>query len=85
MRGNRTTFIRERATLVNRVQKVLEDTNIKLASVATHVLGASGRAMLAELVMGQTDPEALADLAKGRLREKRPQLVKALEGWVKPH
>jgi transposase len=81
----RTTFIRERATLVNRVQKVLEDTNIKLASVATNVLGVSGRAMLAELVMGQTDPEALADLAKGRLREKRPQLVKALEGRVKPH
>lgn len=81
----RSTFIRERATLVNRVQKVLEDTNIKLASVASDVMGVSGRAMLAALVAGHTDPEALADLAKGRLREKHEQLVKALEGHVKPH
>jgi transposase len=81
----RSTFIRERATLVNRLQKVLEDANIKLASVATDVMGVSGRAMLAELIAGQTDPTRLAELAKGRLREKRPQLAKALEGRVKPH
>jgi transposase len=81
----RNTFVRERATLVNRVQKVLEDANIKLASVATDVLGVSGRAMLQALIAGQTDPSILADLAKGRLREKREQLVKALEGRVKPH
>lgn len=81
----RATFIRERATLVNRVQKVLEDANIKLASVASNVLGISGRAMLEALVAGQTDPETLAKLAKGRLREKRELLVKALEGRVKPH
>jgi len=81
----RNTFVRERATLVNRVQKVLEDANIKLASVATDVLGVSGRAMLQALISGQTDPSVLADLAKGRLREKREQLVKALEGRVKPH
>jgi transposase len=81
----RTTFIRERATLANRVQKILEDMNIKLASVATNVMGVSGRAMLAALVSGQTDPETLADLAKGRLREKRELLVKALEGHIKPH
>jgi transposase len=81
----RNTFIRERATLVNRVQKVLEDANIKLSSVATDVMGVSGRAMLAELIAGQTDATRLAELAKGRLREKREQLVKALEGRVKAH
>lgn len=75
----RNTFVRERATLINRVQKVLEDANIKLASVATDVLGVSGRAMLQALISGQTDPSVLADLAKSRLREKREQLVKALD------
>ena len=81
----RTTFVRERATLVNRVQKVLEDANIKLASVATNVMGVSGRAMLDALVAGQTDAAVLAELAKGRLRDKREQLGKALEGRMKPH
>lgn len=81
----RSTFIRERVTLVNRVQKLLEDANIKLASVATDIMGVSGRAMLAALLAGHTDPEALADLAKGRLRNKREHLVKAMEGRVKPH
>jgi transposase len=81
----RSTFIRERATLVNRVQKLLEDANIKLASVATDIMGVSGRAMLAALLAGHTDPQALADLAKGRLRSKREHLVKAMEGRVKPH
>lgn len=81
----RNTFIRERATLVNRVQKVLEDANIKLASVATDVMGVSGRAMLEALIAGKADAQGMADLAKGRLREKRAQLVKALEGRVKPH
>jgi transposase len=81
----RNTFIRERATLVNRVQKVLEDANIKLGSVASNVMGVSGRAMLEALIAGDTNPERLADLAKGRLREKREQLIQALEGRVKPH
>lgn len=81
----RSTFVKERATLVNRVQKVLESANIKLASVATDVLGVSGRAMLDAIVQGQIGPESMADLAKGRLREKREALVKALEGRVKPH
>jgi len=81
----RSTFVRERATLVNRVQKVLEDANTKLASVASDVMGVSSRAMLAALLVGQAAPEVIADLAKGRLREKRPQLVQALEGRVKPH
>jgi transposase len=81
----RSTFVRERATLVNRVQKVLEDANLKLASVASNVMGVSGRAMLAAVLEGHATAEAMADLAKGRLREKRPQLVRALEGRVKPH
>lgn len=81
----RATFVRERATLVNRVQKVLESANIKLASVASDVMGVSGRAMLEALIEGQASPEQMADLAKGQLRDKRQELVKALEGRVKPH
>jgi len=81
----RSTFVRERATLINRVQKVLESANIKLASVAADVMGVSGRAMLEALIAGQASPEQMAELAKGRMRDKRPELVKALEGRVKPH
>jgi len=79
---HRSNFIRERATLANRVQKVLEGSNIKLSSVATDVLGVSGRAMLDAIVVGQTDPTMMADLAKGRLRDKREQLEQALRGRV---
>jgi len=81
----RSTFVRERATLVNRVQKVLESANIKLASVATDVLGLSGRAMLEALIGGQAKPEEMAELAKGRMREKRAELARALCGRVKAH
>lgn len=81
----RTSLIRERARTANRLQKVLEDANIKLASVATDIQGVSAWAMLQAIVAGNTDAEALADLAKGLLRKKRPQLVAALAGRVKPH
>jgi transposase len=81
----RSTFVRERATLVTRVQKVLESANIKLASVATDVMGVSGRAMLEAIIGGQATPEEMAELAKGRMREKRVELAKALSGRVKPH
>jgi transposase len=81
----RTSLIRERARTANRLQKVLEDANIKLASVVTDIQGVSAGAMLQAIVDGSTDPEALADLAKGRLRKKREQLVAALSGRVKPH
>jgi len=81
----RSTFIREHATLVNRVQKVLEDANIKLACVATDIMGVSGRMMLAALVAGQMDPNILASLAQGKLRQKHDLLLKALEGRMKPH
>jgi len=81
----RTSLIRERARTVNRLQKVLEDANIKLAAVVTDIQGVSAWAMLEAIVKGTTDPVALADLAKGLLRKKREQLVAALSGRVKPH
>jgi transposase len=81
----RTTLVRERARIVNRLQKVLEDANLKLAGVATDVMGVSGRAMLEALLAGQTDTGQLAELAKGRLRKKIPQLKEALTGRVREH
>jgi transposase len=81
----RTTLVRERAAEVNRIQKVLEGANIKLAGVASDVLGASGQAMLRALIAGETDPRVLAELAKGRLRNKRELLEQALAGRVRPH
>lgn len=81
----RTTLTDERSREVNRVQKVLEDANLKLASVASNVVGVSGRAMLEQLIQGQTDPATLAELAKGRLREKRDLLEKALTGTFQAH
>jgi transposase len=70
---------------VNRLQKTLEDANLKLASVVTDVTGVSARAMLDALLAGQTDPQAVAALAKGKLRQKTEQLQKALTGTLLPH
>ena len=81
----RRSLTEERSREANRIQKLLEGANIKLSSVATDVLGASGRAMLAALAAGETDPKALADLARGRLREKLGQLEEALRGMVQDH
>ena len=81
----RTHLIRERASEVNRMQKVLEWANIKLASVVTDITGVSARAMLQALVDGQTDVSALAQLAKGRLRSKIAEVEQALRGTLKPH
>ena len=81
----RTTLVDERAAAVNRLQKVLEDANLKLAGVATDVAGVSGRAILAALLAGETDPAALAALAKGRLRAKRADLERALSGRLTAH
>jgi len=78
-------LINERTREVQRLDKVLQDAGIKLSSVATEVLGKSGRAMLEALVSGTHDPEVLADLAKGRLRAKLPQLREALEGRFRAH
>jgi transposase len=81
----RTTLVHERVAEVNRLQKVLETANLKLAAVATDVLGVSGRRMLAALLAGEQDPAALAELAKGRLRGTLPELRQALDGRVEPH
>jgi len=81
----RTNFVRGRATLVNRVQKVLESTNLKITSVISNVAGTSGRAILAALLGGEEDVAVLADLAKGKLRKKRDQLRQALSGRLAPH
>jgi transposase len=71
--------------VVNRIQKVLEDANVKLAGVASDVMGVSGRAMITAITQGTTDPGALADLARGSLRKKIPALKQALEGVVNDH
>ena len=76
----RRTLVRERAQEVNRLHKSLEDTGIKLDCVATDILGVSGRLMLDALIAGERDPQALAALAKGRLKAKTPALVEAFEG-----
>lgn len=81
----RSTFVRERANLVNRVQKVLESANIKLASVLTAIDGVSGKAMLKAIIEGNASPEEMARMAKGRLKAKREYLELALEGRVRPH
>jgi transposase len=81
----RTRLVQERARVVNRVQKLLEGANIKLSAVVTDIMGVSARAMLAEIVAGQTDATLLAELARGRLRNKIPELEQALTGLVQPH
>lgn len=81
----RKQFVREVAQHTLRIQKTLEDTNLKITGLITDILGVSGRAMLQALIDGQTDPERLADLARGRLKMKRAALVEALRGRVTEH
>ncbi|MDQ6672157.1 MAG: IS110 family transposase [Chloroflexota bacterium] len=81
----RTTLVRERAREVNRIQKTLEGANVKLGDVASDVLGTSGRAMLDAMVNGTTNATALADLARGRLRDKLDRLEQALSGRMGDH
>lgn len=81
----RTNLIEERTRAINRIQKVLEDANVKLASVVTEVLGVSGRAMLDAIIAGVDDPELLASLARGTLRRKHDDLAEALNGRVRDH
>jgi transposase len=81
----RVTLCQECNRIANRIQKVLEDANVKLASVAADPLGASGRAMLKAIVAGEQDAGVLADMARGRLRQKLPTLHAALEGRVTAH
>ena len=82
---HRSQLVGERSRAANRIQKILEDANIKLASVATDILGAAGRDMLRALIRGETDSEKMADLARRRLRSKIPELRPALEGKVTEH
>lgn len=81
----RRQLMNERSAEVNRVQKVWETANLKLASVASDVMGVSGRAILPALLAGETDAGTLAELAKGRLRNKKEELAQALEGVFRPH
>lgn len=81
----RTTLVDERAAAINRIQKVLEDANIKVAGVATDIMGKSGRDILAALVGGETDAAAMADLARGKMRRKRDELERALTGRMGDH
>lgn len=77
--------IEDRAQEVNRLHRVLEDAGLKLAMVMTDIMGVSGRAMIDALLTGATDPAAIADLARGRLRTKLPALQQALAGRFRPH
>jgi transposase len=81
----RSILVADRARLLNRLQGVLESANIKLASVVSQIDGVSARAMLEALVAGTATPEAMADLGRGKLREKRGQLLRALDGLVREH
>jgi transposase len=81
----RKQLVREVSQHSSRIQKVLEDANLKLGSVLSNVLGKSGRAILEALIAGQSDPERLADLAQGTARKKRAELIEALHGRIRPH
>jgi transposase len=81
----RMSLSEERARLINRLQKTLEDANLKLASVVSDVMGKSARDMLAAVLAGEDDPAVIAELARGRMRSKREQLAHALQGQLKPH
>lgn len=81
----RTDLNRDRVRQIHRLEKILQDAGIKLSSVATDIMGQSSRAMLEALIEGKTDPAALADLAKRRLRSKIPALTEALTGRFTPH
>jgi transposase len=82
---HRTTLVQDRARVINRLQAVLEDAHIKLAAVVTDIRGVSARAMLEALIAGQREVDALAELARGRLRTQRDQLAEALQGYVTFH
>ncbi len=81
----RTSLVEERSRIINRLQKTLEDANLKLASVASDLMGRSARDILAALLAGEVDPSVLAQLARGRMRAKRDLLEQALQGLLKPH
>ncbi|MFE7156852.1 IS110 family transposase [Streptomyces sp. NPDC057636] len=81
----RTQMTRTRGQIVQRLEKMLEDSGIKLSSVAADIMGVSGRAMLEALIAGERDPQVLAELAKRRMRSKIPELTEALTGRFREH
>ncbi len=81
----RLSLVQERSRFASRLQKVLEDTNIKLAAVATDMQGVSAQAMIRALIQGEADPKVLAGLAKGRMRKKQAELERALVGQLTEH
>ncbi|MDP9383161.1 MAG: IS110 family transposase, partial [Chloroflexota bacterium] len=81
----RKSLMKDRTQEVNRLHKVLETANLKLGMVATDILGVSGRDMIEAMMGGEQDPEVLADLARGKLRKKLPELRRALEGRLLAH
>jgi transposase len=78
----RKQLVREKVGHVQRIQKTLEDTNIKIASVVSDLMGVSGRAILEALIAGETDPDKLADLTRGRLKASHSTIVESLRGRV---
>jgi transposase len=81
----RASFAQERSRIINRIEKTLEDPNLKLGVVVSDVVGASGRAILKAIIEGKTDAAELAELARGTLRNNIPQLRLALEGRIRGH
>ncbi|MFF5273900.1 IS110 family transposase [Streptomyces sp. NPDC000133] len=81
----RTTATRERSRVVQRLEKLLEDTGIKLSAVASDIMGVSGRAMLEAFISGERDPQTLAEMAKRKLRSKIPELTQAMTGRFREH
>jgi transposase len=81
----RVSILQDKSRVANRLQKILEDANIKLGSVATDVLGVSGREMIQALIEGKMSPAGMAELSRARLRQKIPQLKEALSGRVSEH
>jgi transposase len=82
---HRSQLVAERTRVANRIHKILEDANIKLGSVATDILGVSGRAMIKDLIAGQDNPDQLAGHARRRLKNKTAELKLALQGQVSEH
>jgi transposase len=82
---HRAGLTEEQTRVANRIHKILQDTNLKLSSVATDILGKTGRTILGALIAGERNPEVLAEMALGRMRKKIPQLKRALQGHVTEH
>lgn len=81
----RKQLVRQRTRFVQRIQKVLEDTNLKIASVISDITGVSGRRILEALITGETDPRRLVQLCDHRIRASKEELIEGLTGYFTPH